>query len=277
MTIATTAVGAATGPDATSRPCLRCGYELRGLPSDGRCPECGLSVARSAVPNDELRQAPPCWLASLSWGVRLLLVVMAVAFLWGRFVAPRWQPPSLEWALAIEASTGLLYAAGVWLLARPQPRFGVSGPTWRWALRISALSPLLHSAATYYVYVVWSRPPFRAPPLVRVAPEAATLLLIPLPALLFLHLRRLALRLPDRRLAERCAVVGVGGTACIAVGVSMLFVGVPVAFELSATSARCCSTCGPSTCSRASHSRSRAPDASACKRGGARVVEQLPG
>jgi hypothetical protein len=30
-------------------PCLRCTYNLRGLPPSGRCPECGLAVARSLL------------------------------------------------------------------------------------------------------------------------------------------------------------------------------------------------------------------------------------
>ncbi len=28
-------------------PCVHCGYDLRGLPANGRCPECGTAIARS--------------------------------------------------------------------------------------------------------------------------------------------------------------------------------------------------------------------------------------
>lgn len=39
------------GTVAGSTPCLGCGYELRGLPFGGRCPECGLSYAdRTPIP-----------------------------------------------------------------------------------------------------------------------------------------------------------------------------------------------------------------------------------
>lgn len=39
------------GTVAGSTPCLECGYELRGLPYGGRCPECGASYAdRTPVP-----------------------------------------------------------------------------------------------------------------------------------------------------------------------------------------------------------------------------------
>jgi uncharacterized repeat protein (TIGR04138 family) len=34
-------------------PCLECGYNLRSLASDGRCPECGLEVADSVVGSSE--------------------------------------------------------------------------------------------------------------------------------------------------------------------------------------------------------------------------------
>jgi hypothetical protein len=55
-------------------PCVRCDYDLRGLPPDARCPECGLPVRYSDPAHASLRHASPGWLASLSWGARLALV-----------------------------------------------------------------------------------------------------------------------------------------------------------------------------------------------------------
>ncbi len=37
----------ATCGEAPSFPCAECGYDLRGLSTDGRCPECGRDIARS--------------------------------------------------------------------------------------------------------------------------------------------------------------------------------------------------------------------------------------
>lgn len=54
------------------RPCVGCGYNLRGLRSDGACPECGKPVADS-LRGDLLRFAAPEYLASLHRGVFLVV------------------------------------------------------------------------------------------------------------------------------------------------------------------------------------------------------------
>jgi hypothetical protein len=53
-------------------PCVRCGYNLRGLPHDGNCPECGIVVCGSLDPNT-LRFADRAWLRRLSTGLSLLI------------------------------------------------------------------------------------------------------------------------------------------------------------------------------------------------------------
>ena len=40
-------MGAGDGPDA--RACASCGYDSRGLPVEGACPECGLAVRESVI------------------------------------------------------------------------------------------------------------------------------------------------------------------------------------------------------------------------------------
>jgi hypothetical protein len=210
----------------STTPCLRCGYNLRGLRDDGRCPECGLAVARSAVSGDDLGHAPPGWLASLAWGARIVCFTMAFMILWGRLIAPLLLPTSLEWDVVMSAPLAAAFAAGVWLLSRPQPRFGASGPAWRWSLRAAALSPLLQTAFGYYVYVVWGR--------VR-GPDAVMWTLVPLPLLLLLHLRRLALGALNRSLSEHCAIVGVGGSVCLAVLMTMMFRRPPAIVEVLAS------------------------------------------
>ena len=49
------------------RPCVACGYALRGLPADGACPECGMSIRRS-LSGDQLWAADPKWLARIARG-----------------------------------------------------------------------------------------------------------------------------------------------------------------------------------------------------------------
>jgi hypothetical protein len=60
------------------------------------------------------------------------------------------------------------------------------------------------------------------------------LALIPFPALLFFHLRRLARRVLNPSLAEHCAIVGVGGSLSLAVGMAGMFVRIPTALEFAA-------------------------------------------
>lgn len=61
---------------ADSRPCLACGYDLKGLSAEGVCPECGAAVARSLKGN-LLEFAAPEYLRTLNLGTLLII--------WGAF------------------------------------------------------------------------------------------------------------------------------------------------------------------------------------------------
>lgn len=54
-------------------PCSKCGYNLCGLSLQGVCPECGLSIGRSAPPG-MLRFSDPQWLSQLASGMNLIVV-----------------------------------------------------------------------------------------------------------------------------------------------------------------------------------------------------------
>ncbi|MCH8880727.1 MAG: serine/threonine protein kinase, partial [Planctomycetes bacterium] len=51
--------------------CIHCGYNLRGLATDGLCPECGTPIHRS-IHGDLLSGADPAWLTRVSRGVTLI-------------------------------------------------------------------------------------------------------------------------------------------------------------------------------------------------------------
>ena len=58
--------------DKSSDPlCIHCGYNLRGLATDGRCPECGTPIHHS-IHGDLLSGADPTWLTRVSRGVTLI-------------------------------------------------------------------------------------------------------------------------------------------------------------------------------------------------------------
>ena len=98
--------------------CIHCGYNLRGLGDDGRCPECGDAVAatlaaerRRGAPADtrwlkRMREAGWCtviaWIISLS----LLLLLPAERYHWKRYAA-----------LSVLCAAFTLSCYGVWKLA----------------------------------------------------------------------------------------------------------------------------------------------------------------
>ena len=107
--------------------CAACGYDLRGLPDDGRCPECGAAVAesRQAV---SLFRADPRWLRRLELGawlcpLSLLGLLAALAAAW--LLLDVGSPPQIWRAWAQTTLLSLVVAgvaSGPWLLlARPRP------------------------------------------------------------------------------------------------------------------------------------------------------------
>ena len=57
--------------------CVQCGYNLRTLPREGRCPECGATVLESIV-GDFLQYSDPAWLAKLSRGLKIIVLTAAI-------------------------------------------------------------------------------------------------------------------------------------------------------------------------------------------------------
>ena len=68
-----------TTPTTTSQhvlSCGRCGYDLRGLPRDARCPECGTPLALSLY-GDYIRHEPVGWIDRLVRGAGLFIAAQA--------------------------------------------------------------------------------------------------------------------------------------------------------------------------------------------------------
>lgn len=62
--------------------CIHCGYNLRALYPDGRCPECGAVIGES-LRGDLLKFTDADWLERLAFGIRLKLLNIVLAMLAG--------------------------------------------------------------------------------------------------------------------------------------------------------------------------------------------------
>jgi hypothetical protein len=65
---------------AEDRPCLVCGYNLKTIMTDGKCPECGTPVARS-LQGDLLKYSDPKYVATLRHGIMLVEVAIGLGIL----------------------------------------------------------------------------------------------------------------------------------------------------------------------------------------------------
>lgn len=59
--------------------CIACGYDLRELPPEGNCPECGLAIERS-VGSEKLARADPVWLRKIVIGQSMIAWGMISVF-----------------------------------------------------------------------------------------------------------------------------------------------------------------------------------------------------
>jgi len=98
-------------------PCGTCGYNLRGLSPDGRCPECGHPVEESRY-DPRLAAADPRWLRVTRTGITLLLVSELATMttrLLGRavtFAGLYYHALLVLWFIG-----GTLYLLGSWIVA----------------------------------------------------------------------------------------------------------------------------------------------------------------
>jgi hypothetical protein len=104
-------------------PCRKCSYNLRGLSTDGRCPECGQPVGLS-ITGDLLRYSDPDWVAKLRKGINLILtgiVVMIVGVLLVVALGIVARVRGDVEGQIIGMLANLLIVIGSWLLTEPDP------------------------------------------------------------------------------------------------------------------------------------------------------------
>jgi hypothetical protein len=122
-------------------PCVGCGYNLRGLAADGRCPECALPVERSRL-GDRLDVSNVRWLRTthrglslVQWGGAAMLASVAAVWVWsagGLLLSLRGSARVTLPMMILRASAilgALLLVAGVICLTRPEPRTSATEPS----------------------------------------------------------------------------------------------------------------------------------------------------
>ena len=202
-------------PTATLQPtlsCTRCGYDLRGLRREARCPECGTPLVLSLY-GEYLRHQPAAWIGRLVRGSAWFLGAQAG---WLALTA-YWlvRHGSYDWNVMVASPVAgvvsplLLTAAtlvGVVLLTWPNPVRTDSILSPRRLLRVG-------TAVMAVLCVMGYLPALREPPEPKFwvpfgVLQAATSLVTGL------FVMTVALRLPDRQLAVE-AVLAASGTALV--------------------------------------------------------------
>lgn len=139
------------------RPCLSCGYNLRGLSVSGACPECGTPVERSLRGN-LLVYSSPRYVASLHRGVFLIQAgIITQIILWCAMVGmimanyagvARLSGINLELiASLLGLAATIASVLGWWLLSAPDPAVLGTG-TGDIPRRIVRITILVNAAAT---------------------------------------------------------------------------------------------------------------------------------
>jgi hypothetical protein len=164
------------------RPCLTCGYNVRSLPTAGKCPECGAPVANS-LRGVLLRYSAPDYVARLRRGILLVEVAIGLEILFkivmvivkaswgfktGMVAAARGLPQMgtmyapVSMNLTLERVSLLTTAAlqglslvGWWMFTTPDEALAERDPGYhwrrllRWFLALSAFTTLTNLVLTF--------------------------------------------------------------------------------------------------------------------------------
>jgi hypothetical protein len=205
-------------------PCRNCGFNLRGLSPDRACPECGTSIELS-LREPLLRFAEPGWVRTLARGATWVLAGVLVGFIAGVAAAVVAAQGAVLPAVLIASVPQVPYVLGIWWLTSPEPG-GLDGddPVSRAIARWGAVTAVAIGAASIALI---NAPALTNQALDTVEGLAGTVAYFAL----LVYTRKLALRLPDARLAKHTRTVMWG----IVVSYGVIVVGAVVLGVLVAT------------------------------------------
>jgi hypothetical protein len=194
-------------PRAREKPCLRCGYSLRKIDAT-HCPECGLSVWLSLNNNDGLDSSRPEWLRRMATALWAMAAAQLLALFPFAMSTLYWlelvKPTNTFWIAFTVASlcAGLYliaYHAALFVLTQPERRYPDRLKSWRIAAWVGSgfagliALGMLGSSISPVTFFLWHLPLLA----VLIASGIVTLG----------HLRHLARRIPNSRLARICAIL----------------------------------------------------------------------
>ena len=190
--------------------CRKCGYNLRGLLVESVCPECNTAVGRSTH-GDLLRFCDPAWVgvvaSGMNWIVAGIVCSIAIALIAMSLAALQGGPGSfvlLQWGgLAI----GFVSLIGHWKLTTPDPVRIEAEPS------ITARSLVRIAMSASFVMSVLATGAMQAGRVIGADVVTSVISFVQSGLGLigtfavFVYARRLALRIPDERLARSTCVV----------------------------------------------------------------------
>jgi len=185
--------------------CRRCGYNLHGIATDTRCPECGTAVGRS-LQGDLLHFSDPDWVQTLASGMNWIVMAIVLVFLLGCVgVGVAAAAGSADPELVILAVTGIatiVQLVGYWKVTTPDP--GSVEEEGGWDPRKLARSTFfIFLGLTFIGYVILELIPILGLLIVFAADVVYVVFIISA----LTYAQQLALRIPDERLAAQCNTV----------------------------------------------------------------------
>ncbi len=202
--------------------CRKCGYNLRGLRTEGVCPECGTAVGRSLY-GDFLRYCDPAWVKTLAKGMNWILAGIIIGVVTGctggagtAFGSMRFArtPDLTAWAIALPGT--LVALIGYWLVTTRDPAHSDKEKVLsaRRLVRVAQIVGLLAGPALLLIRSISITFAMGLGAVGSIVSLGGTIAI-------FVLARDLALRIPDEKLAR--STRGLMWVVTVVIGLSFVF------------------------------------------------------